>query len=142
MTWTRITDPETVSGLLPAWLGRRMVGLRGSFGLLLTTGDVLRLTSIAAAHQSSEGIVLLDVLLDDAGVPGGIDLAWQSKHFLGSPVPGASVATVNLAHIVAAVEFTVAEMAQNPGDRTVLFQDEIEQDRGPSRTEAVGRSAV
>jgi hypothetical protein len=142
MTWTRITDPETVSGLLPAWLGRRMVGLRGSFGLLLTTGDVLRLTSIAAAHQSSEGIVLLDVLLDDAGVPGGIDLAWQSKHFLGSPVPGASVATVNLAHIVAAVEFTVAEMAKNPGDRTVLFEDEIEQDRAPSRTEAVGRSAV
>jgi hypothetical protein len=142
MTWTRITDPETVSGLLPAWLGRRMVGLRGSFGLLLTTGDVLRLTSIAAAHQSSEGIVLLDVLLDDAGVPGGIDLAWRSKHFLGSPVPGASIATVNLAHIVAAVEFTVAEMARNPGDSTVLFQDEIEQDRDPSRTEAVGQSAV
>jgi hypothetical protein len=142
MTWTRITDPETVSGLLPAWLGRRMVGLRGSFGLLLTTGDVLRLTSIAAAHQSSEGIVLLDVLLDDAGVPGGIDLAWQSKHFLGSPVQGASVATVNLAHIVAAVEFTVAEMARNPGDSTVLFQDEMEQDRDPSRTEGVGQSAV
>jgi hypothetical protein len=142
VTWTRITDPETVSGLLPAWLGRRMVGLRGSFGLLLTTGDVLRLTSIAAAHQSSEGIVLLDVLLDDAGVPGGIDLAWQSKHFLGSPVQGASVATVNLAQVVAAVEFTVAEMAQNPGDKTVLFQEEIEEDRAPSRTEAVGQSAA
>jgi hypothetical protein len=142
VTWTRITDPETVSGLLPAWLGRRMVGLRGSFGLLLTTGDVLRLTSIAAAHQSSEGIVLLDVLLDDAGVPGGIDLAWQSKHFLGSPVQGASVATVNLAQVVAAVEFTVAEMAQNPGDKTVLFQEEIEEDRAQSRTEAVGQSAA
>jgi hypothetical protein len=139
---TRITDPETVSGLLPAWLGRRMVGLRGSFGLLLTTGDVLRLTSIAAAHQSSEGIVLLDVLLDDAGVPGGIDLAWQSKHFLGAPLQGASVATVNLAHIVAAVEFTVAEMARNQGDRTVLFQDEMAEDRNPSRIEAVGQSAA
>lgn len=140
MTWTRITDPETVAGLLPAWLGRRMVGLRGTFGLLLTTGDVLRLTSIAAAHQSSEGIVLLDVLLDDAGVPDGIDLAWRSKHFLGSPVPGASVATVNLAHIVAAVEFTVAEMAVNPGDRSVLFSDEIEAERITSPTEAVGQS--
>ncbi|MEA2768856.1 MAG: hypothetical protein QOD93_1818, partial [Acetobacteraceae bacterium] len=75
MAWTRITDPETVTGMLPAWFGRRMVGLRGTFGLLLTTGDVLRLTSISAAHQSSEGIVLLDVLLDEAGVPGGIDLA-------------------------------------------------------------------
>jgi hypothetical protein len=119
-----------------------MVGLRGSFGLLLTTGDVLRLTSIAAAHQSSEGIVLLDVLLDDAGVPDGVDLAWRSKHFLGSPVPGASVATVNLAHVVTAVEFTVAEMAVNPGDSSVLFSDEIDedQDRG-SRTEAVGQEA-
>ncbi|MEA2740998.1 MAG: hypothetical protein QOH05_4305 [Acetobacteraceae bacterium] len=140
MTWTRITDPETVSGLLPAWLGRRMVGLRGTFGLLLTTGDVLRLTSIAAAHQSSEGIVLLDVLLDDAGVPDGIDLAWRSKHFLGSPVQGASVATVNLAHVVAAVEFAVAEMAVSPGEKTVDFQDELEEDRPMAPTEAVGRS--
>jgi hypothetical protein len=142
VTWTRITDPETVVGLLPAWLGRRMVGLRGSFGLLLTTGDVLRLTSVAAAHQSSEGVILLDVLLNHAGVPDGVDLAWRSKHFLGSPVPGASVATVNLAHIVAAVEFTVAEMAQNPGDGTVLFGDEIEpaETRQRATTEAVGQS--
>jgi len=137
VTWTRIIDPETVSNLLPAWLGCRMVGLRGAFGLLLTTGDVLRLTSIAAAHQSSEGIVLLDVLLDGAGVPEGIDLAWRSKHFLGSPIPGASVATVNLAHIVAAVEFAVAEMAQNPGDKTVPFSDELDEDRAELRIEAV-----
>ena len=138
VTWTRITDPETVSGMLPAWLGRRMVGLRGAFGLLLTTGDVLRLTSIAAAHQSSQGLVLLDVLLDDAGVPDGVDLAWRSKHFLGSPIQGASVATVNLAHIVAAVEFTVAEMAQNPGDESVPFSDEVDVDRTEARPEAVG----
>jgi hypothetical protein len=142
VTWTRITDPETVVGLLPAWMGRRMVGLRGSFGLLLTTGDVLRLTSVAAAHQSSEGVILLDVLLNHAGVPDGVDLAWRSKHFLGSPVPGASVATVNLAHIVAAVEFTVAEMAQNVGDGTVLFGDEIEPADTSQRltTEAVGQA--
>lgn len=140
MTWTRITDPETVSGLLPAWLGRRMVGLRGAFGLLLTTGDVLRLTSIAAAHQSSEGVILLDVLLDLAGVPEGADTAWRSKHFLGAPVPGASVATVNLAHVVAAVEFTVAEMAVNPSDDSVPFGDEIDADPDPVRTEAVGRA--
>lgn len=141
MTWTRITDPETVTGLLPAWLGRRMVGLRGSFGLLLTTGDVFRLTSVAAAHQSSEGVILLDVLLDHAGVPDGLDLAWRSKHFLGAPVPGATVATVNLAHIVAAVEFTVAEMAQNPGDGTVVFGDEVEAGDTSQRstTEAVGQ---
>jgi hypothetical protein len=142
MTWTRITDPEAVAGLLPAWFGRRMVGLRGAFGLLLTTGDVLRLTSIAAVHQSSDGTILLDVLLDHAGAPDGVDLAWQAKHFLGSPVPGASVATVHLAHIVAAIEFTVAEMAQNPGDKTVMFGDEIDEREGEpgSRTDAVGQS--
>jgi hypothetical protein len=144
LTWTRITDPETVAGLLPAWIGRRMIGLRGSFGLLLATGDVLRLTSIAAAHQSSHGCILLDVLLDDAGVPDGIDLAWRSKHFLGAPVQGASVATVNLAHIVAAVEFTVAEMAVNPEDKVVPFRDEIEGDPAArdATTEAVGQTAA
>jgi hypothetical protein len=117
-----------------------MVGLRGTFGLLLTTGDVLRLTSIAAAHQSSDGVVLLDVLLDDAGVPQGVDLAWQSKHYLGSPVQGASLATVNLAHIVAAVEFAVAEMAGRPDDRTAPFGDEISADPETSYTEAVGQT--
>lgn len=126
MTWTRITDPETVAELLPAWIGRRMIGLRGSFGLLLTTGDVVRVTSISAAYQSSQGVVLLDVLLDHAGVPDGVDLAWRSKHYLGTPVPGGTLATVNLAHIVAAVEFVVAEMAANPGDVAVDLNDALE----------------
>jgi hypothetical protein len=139
VTWTRITEPETVTGLLPAWFGRRMIGLRGSFGLLLTTGDVVKLTSIAAAHQSSEGLVLLDVLLDQGGVPDGLDMAWRSKHFLGAPVPGASVATVNLAHVVAAIEFTVAEMAMNPGDKTLDFGGDIEMDQTTRTTEAVGQ---
>lgn len=144
MAWTRITDPETVTGLLPAWLGRRMVGLRGAFGLLLTTGDVLRITSIAAAHQSSEGVILLDVLLDHAGVPDGVDLAWRSKHFLGAPVPGATVATVNLAHIVAAVEFAMAEMAQKPEDGALEFGDELDAEDTSQRTstEVVGKEAA
>jgi hypothetical protein len=143
VAWTRITDPETVTGLLPAWLGRRMVGLRGCFGLLLVTGDVMRVTSIAAAHQSSEGVILLDVLLDHAGVPDGLDLAWRSKHFLGAPVPGATVATVNLAQVVAAVEFTVAEMALSPGDNASESSDELEADdtSQTSTTQAVGQAA-
>jgi hypothetical protein len=142
MTWTRITDADTVNGLLPAWLGRRMVGLRGAFGLLLTTGDVIRLTSITAAHQSSEGVILLDVLLDHAGPPEGLDLAWRAKHFLGAPIPGATLGTVNLAHVVAAVEFTVAEMARNPGDESADFSDELEPDdtSRTAATEAVGQT--
>jgi hypothetical protein len=142
MTWTRITDPETVAGLLPAWLGRRMIGMRGSFGLLLTTGDVLKLTSIAAAHVSADGVVLLDVLLDNAGVPDGVDLAWESKHFLGAPVPGATLGSVNLAHVVAAVEFAVAEMAETPNDASVPFTDEIETETSEPTTQAISRATV
>ncbi len=90
--------------------------MRGKFGLLITTGDVLRVSSIMALNQSSEGTVLLDVLLDDAGVPEGVDTAWQPKHYLGAPVPGATMATVNLAHVVGAVEFVAASMVEGTGD--------------------------
>jgi len=125
LSWTRVTDADEAAGLLPAWLGRRLIGLRGRFGLLLTTGDVLRITSLTAVHQSSDGLVLLDVLLDHAGVPEGIDLAWQSKHFLGAPVPGATLASVNLAQVVAAVEFLAEETVQGSEDVAVPSQDEI-----------------
>ena len=97
-----------------------MLGLRGSFGLVLTTGDVLRITCITALHESPHGVILLDVLLDHAGVPDGVDQAWQMKHYLGAPVPGASMATVNLAHVVTAVEFVVAEMAEPPDGQALL----------------------
>jgi hypothetical protein len=88
LTWTRITDSDEAASFLPAWFGSRMIGLRGRFGLLLTTGDVLSITSIGALDQSSSGTILLDVLLDHAGISDGIDLAWQTEHYLGTPVPG------------------------------------------------------
>ena len=125
MNWTRITDPEDALRLLPAWFGGRMVGLHGTFGLLLTTGDVVRCTSITAVHLSSTGLVLLDVILDGPGVPDGVDLAWRSKHFLGMPVPAATLATINLTHVVAVVEFTVAEFATRPDERVQDTPDEI-----------------
>ena len=54
------------------------------------------------------------------------------------------MATVNLAHIVAAVEFTVAEMAVNPEDKSVAFGAEIEDERAvrDTATEAVGQTAA
>jgi hypothetical protein len=116
--------------LLPAWFSGRMVGLRGRFDLMLTTGDVMRCTSIVAVHLSSTGIVLLDVLLDNAGVPDGVDLAWRSKHFLGLPVPAATLATINLAHVVAAIEFVAAEFAEKDDENTVLSADEISMEVG------------
>jgi hypothetical protein len=106
VAWTTISDHDEAAKLLPAWIGQRMIGQIGRFGLLLTTGDVMRLSSITAVHKSDGGAVLLDVMLDSAGVPDGVDLAWQTKHFLGLPVPSGTSASVNLANIVAAVTFT------------------------------------
>ena len=126
MTWTRITDPERAVGPLPVWFGTRMIGLRGRFGLVLTTGDILRITSITALHESSHGAILLDVLLDHAGVPDGVDQAWQTKHYLGAPVPGATMATVNLAHVVTAVEFVVVEIVETSEGQALLRSDELE----------------
>ncbi len=140
MTWTRITDPDEAASLLPAWFGSRMIGLRGRFGLVLTTGDTLRMTSIGALHQSSSGIILLDVLLDHGGTPDGIDLAWQSKHFLGAPVPGATVATVNLAHVVAAVEFLAEETVEQRSDSAVLTGDEVDPTQVGSLSETIDRA--
>jgi hypothetical protein len=126
LTWTRITDPDEAAGLLPAWFGSRMIGLRGKFGLLLTTGEILRITSVTALHESPHGVILLDVLLDHAGVPDGVDEAWRTKRYLGAPVPGATMATVNLAHVVSAVEFIVAEIVEPPGEKALLRRDELE----------------
>jgi hypothetical protein len=125
VTWTRVTDVDEAATLLPAWIGRRLVGLHGRFGLLLTTGDVIRITSIGAVHHSSDGVILLDVSLDNAGVPEGADLAWQSKHFLGMPVPGATMATVNLAHVVATVEFLASLAVDPPGDSDAPTSAEV-----------------
>jgi hypothetical protein len=124
-TWARIAAPLADAALLPAWFVAAMMapaeggdGRRG-FGLLLATGDVLRVASLAAAHLSSEGTVLLDVVLDHAGVPDDVDAAWRSKHYLGAPVPGAVRATVNLAQVVAVVAF-----APEPGERPERANDD------------------
>ncbi len=112
-TWTRVIDPDIAVSLLPAWFAARMLGARGSYGFLLTTGDVVRVSRVTAIHVSSNGSILIDALLDHAGVPGGVDMAWQPKHFLGAPVPGANLATLNLAQVVMAIEFTAPEIAEN-----------------------------
>jgi hypothetical protein len=125
MEWTRITDQDEAVKLLPAWLGRRLIGLRGKFGLLLVTGDVMRITSIGAVYLASTGLVLLDVSLDRAGVPDSIDPAWRVKSFLGAPHPGGDEATVNLAHVVAAVEFVDVAMAEPSGDEVVPSAEEV-----------------
>jgi hypothetical protein len=114
--WIRVNDPDNATALLPAWFAARMMATRGSYGFLLTTGDVVRASRITAVHVSSSGTILIDVLLDRAGVPEGVDPAWRSKHFLGAPVSGAPLATLNLDQITLAVEFVAAEIVEPAGE--------------------------
>ncbi len=118
-TWTRVTDPDEAAGLLPAWFVTRMMATHGSFGFLLAGGDVVRVRRVTAVHASSAGSVLVDVMLDSAGVPEGADMAWRSKHFLGAPVPEAMLATLNLAQVALAVEFVAAEVAEPPAEGAI-----------------------
>ena len=130
-TWTRVTDPDEAATLLPAWFAARMMAMRGSYGFLLATGDVVRASRVTAVHiASAGGPVLIDVLLDHAGVPGGVDVAWQPKHYLGAPVPGANLATLNLAQVVLALEFVAAEIAETVDDAAILasIEDELPPD--------------
>jgi hypothetical protein len=57
---TRITDHDEAASFLSAWFGSRMIGLRGKFGLVLTTGEILMITSIGALDHSLGGTILLD----------------------------------------------------------------------------------
>lgn len=127
-TWTRVIDSEIAVSLMPAWFATRMLAARGSYGFLLATGDVVRVSRVTAVHVSSCGSILVDVLLDHAGVPGGVDTAWQPKHFLGAPVPGANLATLNLAQIVMAVEFTAAAIAETTTDIALAEPDGLHVD--------------
>ena len=54
----------------------------------------------------------LAVPLDRDRVSDRTDLAWQVKHFLCSSHSGGDEALVNLAHVVAAVEFVNAELVE------------------------------
>lgn len=136
-TWTRITDPDEAVTLLPAWFATRMMAARGAYGFLLATGDVVKVSRVTAVHASSAGPVLIDVLLDHAGVPDGVDTAWQYKHFLGAPVPGASFATLNLAQVAIAIEFVAAEFAGTADDAELPASDEVLVDRSVT-VDAVG----
>ena len=55
------------------------------------------------------------------GYPDGVDPAWQAKHYLGAPCPGGDEASVNLAHVVAAVEFIAVDMADLPSAKDCLY---------------------
>jgi hypothetical protein len=128
-TWTRINDADAAVELLPTWFAARMLGTRGSYGFLLATGDVVRVSRVTAIHVSSSGSILIDVLLDHAGVPDGVDMAWRTKHFLGVPVPAANLATLNLAQIVMVIEFKAAQIAETAENAETQTSDAVSIDR-------------
>ena len=78
-----------------------------------------------AATVLEDGSILIDVLLDHADVPGGVDTAWQRKQFLGAPAPGATFATLNLAQVVMVIEFTAAEFAETANDADIPASDAV-----------------
>jgi hypothetical protein len=63
----------------------------------------------------------------------------SQKHFLGAPVPGATLATVNVAHVIALVEFVAAELVDAPADISIPTDSE---GPVPSEVERLGTVTV
>lgn len=115
-TWTTIDSPDDLrlGEVMPAWFAGRMMADDWTFGLLLSTGQVMLIRRVEAVHLSPHGVVLVDVeMLTDTGgfnAQGGVLVA-----------PTARVrATVNLAHVVAAFEAADApeEQAEAANDES------------------------
>jgi hypothetical protein len=86
--------------LLPAWFVPRMMNDVWAFGLLLTTGQILRITEILDVIQAADSSLWIDVTMDDT--PAGTDF-WGKQNHLYAPTSRVK-ASVNVAQIVAAFE--------------------------------------
>ena len=60
----------------------------------------------------------------------------RAKHYLGAPVPGATIATVNLAHVMAAVDFLAEVTVEPPRDDAILTREEIVADLAEGASDA------
>jgi hypothetical protein len=102
---------ERAAALLPAWFIPRMMEDHWTFGLLLVTSDVLVIENITDVHQAADGGLWIDVQL--SGHDGFIASShkhpgfavWRKLRMLSAPTDRLS-ATVNAAHIVAALELS------------------------------------
>jgi hypothetical protein len=86
--------------LLPAWFVPRMRMDCWQFGLLMTTGHTIGISSIVDVHQAADGSLWLDVSMLTSDYEGIADvplfLAPTSRTF----------ASINAAHVVAAFELS------------------------------------
>lgn len=89
------TPDQAVSEWLPAWFVRRMMEGNGGLALYLTTGVVMPIERIDRIHRGADGSIWLDVILT---LP---EDATDLKLTLPASEPEA---TVNAAHVVAAIE--------------------------------------
>lgn len=86
--------------LLPAWFVPRMMDDVWSFGLLLTNGSILCITSIIGVHKDATGNIWLDVdMMEERPFCAG----HSTGPFMIAPT-SRTTASVNATHIVAAFE--------------------------------------
>lgn len=87
------TPDEAAQRWLPAWFVPRMMAGNGGLALWLTTGIALPLERIERIHRASDGSIWLDVIVSLAEGAAG-----------KAPAVSGSQASINAAHVVAAVE--------------------------------------
>lgn len=100
-----VTDDMEVEkqiALLPAWFVQRMMCDEWTFGLLLTTGDVLVISSIAHVHQDAAGHLWLDVNVTDPE-PYLTTIGSAGRGVLYCPTTRTTM-SINAAQVVAAFE--------------------------------------
>ena len=90
------------SSLLPVWFTSRMMNDQWSFGLLMITGDVIAVQSIASVKQDAGGNLWIDAILinsEEQLLPDDIN----GHRIFAAPTSRKDV-TINASHIVAAFE--------------------------------------
>jgi hypothetical protein len=100
----RITEPDQGIHRMPITFAGRTSRKRGSFGLLLVSGGVLRISEITAvAHADDETFVLRRAARSrrDAGT---VASAWGRSQ-IGVAATGGSLPMVIATHVIAMVEF-------------------------------------
>lgn len=93
---------QKAASILPAWFVPRMMSDSWSFGLMLTTGQVMCISRIEDVHQGADGSIWLDVMM----LPDNFGSQHVYERILEPMIAPTHrlEASVNAAHVVAAFE--------------------------------------